>query len=149
MKRVVAFLVEITIFVFCAAANLSAEDLDYDGLLEKSFEGSSSLADLSEAEMKKDSSAAGKGAVAAEPMKKMDSEDEDTEDLGTPVVKGDEKKADAAKSVKKDGSIKAKVKGDWLIKLPEEFSQKQAMAIGTAGYTAMLCVLALEKNSIK
>ena len=45
-------------------------------------------------------------------------------------------------------SQKAKVKGDWLIKLPEEFSQKQAMAIGTAGYTAMLCILALEKNDI-
>ena len=45
-------------------------------------------------------------------------------------------------------SQKAKVKGDWLIKLPEEFSQKQAMAIGTAGYTAMLCILALEKNGI-
>ena len=45
-------------------------------------------------------------------------------------------------------SQKAKVKGDWLIKLPEKFSQKQAMAIGTAGYTAMLCVLTLEKNGV-
>ena len=70
------------------------------------------LADLSEAEMKKDSSPAGKGAVAAEPMKKMDAEEDEVQDLGAPVVKGDEKKADAAKSVKKDGSIKAKVKGD-------------------------------------
>jgi len=70
------------------------------------------LADLNEAEMKKDSSAAGKGAVAAEPMKKMDAEEDDVEDLGAPVVKGDEKKADATKKVKKDGSIKAKVKGD-------------------------------------
>ncbi len=43
---------------------------------------------------------------------------------------------------------KARVKGEWLIKLPESFSQKQAMAIGTAGYTAMLCILALEKNQI-
>ena len=34
---------------------------------------------------------------------------------------------------------KARVKGEWLIKLPENFSLKQAMAIGTAGYTAMLC----------
>ena len=67
------------------------------------------LADLSEAEMKKDTSAAGKGAVAAE---KGDKVEGDVEDLGAPVVKGDEKKADAAKSVKKDGSIKAKVKGD-------------------------------------
>ena len=70
------------------------------------------LADLSEAEMKKDTSAAGKGAVAAEPMKKVDAEEDEVQDLGAPVVKGDEKKADAAKSVKKDGSIKAKVKGD-------------------------------------
>ena len=70
------------------------------------------LADLSEAEMKKDSSAAGKGAVAAEPIKAVDAEEDEVQDLGAPVVKGDEKKADAAKSVKKDGSIKAKVKGD-------------------------------------
>ena len=70
------------------------------------------LADLSEAEMKKDTSAAGKGAVAAEPMKAIDAEEDEVQDLGAPVVKGDEKKADAAKSVKKDGSIKAKVKGD-------------------------------------
>ena len=70
------------------------------------------LSDLSEAEMNKDSSAAGKGAVAAEPMKKMDSEDEDAEDLGAPVVKGDEKKADAAKKVKQDSSVKSSQKGD-------------------------------------
>ena len=70
------------------------------------------LADLSEAEMKKDSSAAGKGAVGAEPMKKVDAEEDEVQDLGPAVVKGDEKKADSAKSVKKDGSIKAKVKGD-------------------------------------
>jgi len=70
------------------------------------------LADLNEAEMKKDSSAAGKGAVAAEPMSKMDSEDEDAEDLGAPVVKGDEKKADAAKKVKQDASVKSSQKGD-------------------------------------
>ena len=70
------------------------------------------LADLNEAEMKKDSSAAGKGAVAAEPMKKMDAEEDEVEDLGAPVVKGDEKKADAAKKVKQDGSIKSSEKGD-------------------------------------
>ena len=70
------------------------------------------LADLNEAEMKQDSSAAGKGAVAAEPMKKVDAEEDEVQDMGPAVVKGDEKKADSAKSVKKDGSIKAKVKGD-------------------------------------
>jgi len=70
------------------------------------------LADLNEAEMKKDSSAAGKGAVAAEPMKKMDAEEDEVEDLGAPVVKGDEKKADAAKKVKQDASIKSSQKGD-------------------------------------
>jgi len=43
----------------------------------------------------------------------------------------------------------AKVKGDWLIKKPAAFSSKQAMAIGTAGYTAMLCILALERHGIK
>lgn len=42
----------------------------------------------------------------------------------------------------------ARVKGDWLIPLPEAFTPAQAMAIGTAGYTAMLCVLALEANGI-
>jgi len=70
------------------------------------------LADLNEAESKKDSSAAGKGAVAAEPMKKMDAEEDEVEDLGAPVVKGDEKKADAAKKVKQDTSIKSSQKGD-------------------------------------
>lgn len=44
---------------------------------------------------------------------------------------------------------KAKVKGDWLISLPEAFSSRQAMAIGTAGYTAMLCVMALEDHNVK
>lgn len=43
---------------------------------------------------------------------------------------------------------KARVKGDWLIKRPSGISAKQAMAIGTAGYTAMLCVLALENHAI-
>ncbi len=38
----------------------------------------------------------------------------------------------------------ARVKGDWLVHLPPAFSPTDAMAIGTAGYTAMLCVLALE-----
>src|SRR6185312_7761888 len=38
----------------------------------------------------------------------------------------------------------ARVKGDWLVKLPQVFTAEQAMAIGTAGYTAMLAVLALE-----
>lgn len=42
----------------------------------------------------------------------------------------------------------ARVNGDWLIPLPSAFSPAQAMAIGTAGYTAMLCVLALEAHGI-
>ncbi len=42
----------------------------------------------------------------------------------------------------------ARVKGDWLIRKPEELSPADAMAIGTAGYTAMLCVLALERHGI-
>lgn len=44
---------------------------------------------------------------------------------------------------------KARVRGDWLVPLPKVFSARQAMAIGTAGYTAMLCVLALERHGIK
>jgi acrylyl-CoA reductase (NADPH) len=43
---------------------------------------------------------------------------------------------------------RARVKGDWLIKLPKTISTSQAMAIGTAGYTAMLCVLTLEKAGV-
>ncbi|KAF0223912.1 MAG: alcohol [Rhodospirillaceae bacterium] len=43
---------------------------------------------------------------------------------------------------------KARLKGDWLVPLQAPFTPFQAMAIGTAGYTAMLCVLALEKNGI-
>ena len=43
----------------------------------------------------------------------------------------------------------ARVKGEWLVPLPAAFTARQAMAIGTAGYTAMLCVLALEKHGIK
>jgi acrylyl-CoA reductase (NADPH) len=38
--------------------------------------------------------------------------------------------------------------GDWLVKKPEGFTAAETMAIGTAGYTAMLCVLALEKNGV-
>ncbi len=43
---------------------------------------------------------------------------------------------------------KARLKGDWLVPLPERFSPQQAMAIGTAGYTAMLCVLGLERHGV-
>lgn len=44
---------------------------------------------------------------------------------------------------------RASLKGDWLVKLPEAFTTRQAMAIGTAGYTAMLCVLALERHGVR
>jgi acrylyl-CoA reductase (NADPH) len=40
----------------------------------------------------------------------------------------------------------ARVKGDWLVALPESLSSRDAMAIGTAGYTAMLCVQALQRH---
>jgi acrylyl-CoA reductase (NADPH) len=43
---------------------------------------------------------------------------------------------------------KARVKGDWLVRLPEGISTRDAMAIGTAGYTAMLSVLALERHGL-
>jgi acrylyl-CoA reductase (NADPH) len=43
---------------------------------------------------------------------------------------------------------RARLKGDWLVKLPGAFTPRQAMAIGTAGYTAMLCVQALERHGV-
>ena len=43
---------------------------------------------------------------------------------------------------------RARVKGDWLVTLPEGLSTRQAMAIGTAGYTAMLCVMALQGHGL-
>ena len=43
---------------------------------------------------------------------------------------------------------RARVDGDWLVPLPEAFTPRQAMAIGTAGLTAMLCVLALEDGGV-
>ena len=46
-------------------------------------------------------------------------------------------------------SQKARLKGDWLVRLPSAFSPRQAMAIGTAGYTAMLCVMALEERGVR
>ena len=91
------------------------------------------LADLNEAEMKKDSSAAGKGAVAAEPMKKVDAEEDEIEDLGAPVVKSDEKKADAAKKVKQDGSVKSSNKGDQKadsVKEETESEEEEVVAEG-------------------
>jgi acrylyl-CoA reductase (NADPH) len=44
---------------------------------------------------------------------------------------------------------RARLKGDWLVPLPASLSTRQAMAIGTAGYTAMLCVMALEAQGLK
>lgn len=43
---------------------------------------------------------------------------------------------------------RARVNGDWLVPLPEGMSAHDAMAVGTAGYTAMLCVMALERHGI-
>jgi len=43
---------------------------------------------------------------------------------------------------------KARLNGDWLVPLPRSFTPQQAMAIGTAGYTAMLCVMALERHGV-
>ncbi|MBK7665133.1 MAG: oxidoreductase [Sterolibacteriaceae bacterium] len=44
---------------------------------------------------------------------------------------------------------KARLNGNWLVPLPAQFTPQQAMGIGTAGYTAMLCVLALERHGVK
>jgi acrylyl-CoA reductase (NADPH) len=43
---------------------------------------------------------------------------------------------------------KARVKSDWLVPMPSGMTGREAMAIGTAGYTAMLCVLALERHGV-
>ena len=43
---------------------------------------------------------------------------------------------------------RARVPAEWLIPLPDVFSSRQAMAIGTAGYTAMLCIMALEEHGV-
>lgn len=43
---------------------------------------------------------------------------------------------------------RARVKGDWLVRMPEGLSPRETMAIGTAGYTAMLCVMALERHGL-
>ncbi|MDR5172850.1 oxidoreductase [Methylobacillus flagellatus] len=44
---------------------------------------------------------------------------------------------------------KARVKGDWLIPLPANISSRDAMALGTAGYTAMLCILAILRHGVR
>ena len=44
---------------------------------------------------------------------------------------------------------RARVKGQWLVRLPERMSAREAMAVGTAGYTAMLAVMALERHGLK
>ncbi|AOZ68109.1 oxidoreductase [Rhodobacter xanthinilyticus] len=44
---------------------------------------------------------------------------------------------------------RARVRGDWLVPLPASLDLRQAAAIGTAGYTAMLCVLALERHGVR
>ncbi len=43
---------------------------------------------------------------------------------------------------------KARLKGQWLVRLPETLSERDAMAIGTAGYTAMLCTMALDRDGV-
>jgi len=43
----------------------------------------------------------------------------------------------------------ARVKSEWLIPLPKAFTPKQSLAIGTAGYTAMLCIMALQRHGLK
>jgi acrylyl-CoA reductase (NADPH) len=44
---------------------------------------------------------------------------------------------------------RARVEGDWLVRIPRPFGPREAAAIGTAGYTAMLCLLALERHGLK
>lgn len=44
---------------------------------------------------------------------------------------------------------KARLNGDWLIPHPKRLTERQTMAVGTAGYTAMLCLIALERHGLK
>jgi acrylyl-CoA reductase (NADPH) len=44
---------------------------------------------------------------------------------------------------------RARIHGDWLVPVPDNMSTAQAMAIGTAGYTAMLCIIALEEHEVR
>jgi len=44
---------------------------------------------------------------------------------------------------------RARLQGDWLVHLPPTLTERQAMAIGTAGYTAMLCVMAIEAHGVR
>jgi len=44
---------------------------------------------------------------------------------------------------------KARLKGDWLVRLPDSIDARDAMAIGTAGYTAMLCTMALDRHGVE
>jgi acrylyl-CoA reductase (NADPH) len=46
-------------------------------------------------------------------------------------------------------ATRARMKGDWLVKLPGSLSTRRAMAIGTAGYTSMLCIMALQKHGVR
>ena len=46
-------------------------------------------------------------------------------------------------------ATRARVKGEWLVKLPKGLTARHAMAIGTAGFTSMLCVMALEAHGRK
>src|SRR5690606_30613737 len=43
---------------------------------------------------------------------------------------------------------RARLRGDWLVRMPESLDARRAMAIGTAGYTAMLCVMMLERQGV-
>ncbi|BDG08390.1 acrylyl-CoA reductase (NADPH) [Anaeromyxobacter paludicola] len=46
-------------------------------------------------------------------------------------------------------ATRARLRGEWLVRIPDAFTSRQVMAIGTAGYTAMLCVLALERHGLR
>ena len=46
-------------------------------------------------------------------------------------------------------AARAHLKGDWLVRLPDAFTPFQAMAVGTAGYTAMLCLMALQRHGVQ
>ena len=67
---------------------------------------------------------------------------------GRPATRSFSTAGVSARPISAPTAQKARVKGDWLVRLPASMSARDAMAIGTAGYTAMLSVMALERSGL-
>ena len=68
---------------------------------------------------------------------------------GSPATRSSSTAGASARPISAPTREKARVKGQWLVRLPAGMSARDAMAIGTAGYTAMLAVMALERHGLK